>query len=70
LLDVKNSAVRIDPPHDPDTVNDYAPAERWDHDVLEASKLLAVIDEITIGCAELSREGAVRSLLVPKEPQA
>jgi hypothetical protein len=56
-LDVKNRASRINPPRidrDPDTVNDYAPAERWDRDVLEASgedKLLAVINEIKAGCA-------------------
>lgn len=59
-LDVKNRAARIDPPRvnrDPDTVNDYAPTERWNRDVLEASgedKLLAVINEITAGCAQLN----------------
>jgi hypothetical protein len=59
-LDVQNLAARIDPPRidrDPDTVNDYVPAERWDRDVLDASgedKLLAVINEIKTGCAELN----------------
>ena len=59
-LDVKNRAVMIDPPRmdrDSDMVIDYAPAERWNLDVLEASgedKLLAVINEITAGCARLN----------------
>jgi RecJ-like exonuclease len=58
-LDVKKRAARIDPPRvdrDPDAVIDYAPAKRWDRDVLQASgedKLLAVINEIKAGCAEL-----------------
>lgn len=58
-LDVKNRAAKINPPRidrDPDTVYDCAPTERWDRDVLEASgedKLLAVINEIKAGCAEL-----------------
>ncbi|KAH9044198.1 hypothetical protein EDB84DRAFT_1436095 [Lactarius hengduanensis] len=55
-----NRAARIDPrrvDRDPDMVNDYAPAERWNRDILETSgedKLLAVIDEIKAGCAQLS----------------
>ncbi|KAH9037109.1 hypothetical protein EDB85DRAFT_657059 [Lactarius pseudohatsudake] len=59
-LNVKNRAARIDPrrvDRDPDMANDYAPAERWNRDILEASgedKLLAVIDEIKAGCAQLS----------------
>ncbi|KAH9164908.1 hypothetical protein EDB89DRAFT_2116187 [Lactarius sanguifluus] len=59
-LDVENRGARIDPRRidgDPDMVNDYAPAVRWSRDVLEASgedKLLAVIDEIKAGCAQLS----------------
>ena len=59
-LNVKNRAARIDPPRidrDPDMVNDCAPAERWNCDVLEASgeeKLLAVINEITTGRAGLN----------------
>jgi hypothetical protein len=58
-LDVRNRGARINPPRiqrDPDTVNDYAPAERWSYDVLEPNgeaSLLAVINEIKIGCAEL-----------------
>ncbi|KAH8997721.1 hypothetical protein EDB86DRAFT_2803532, partial [Lactarius hatsudake] len=59
-LDMENRGARIDPRRidgDPDMVNDYAPAVRWNRDVLEASgedKLLAVIDEIKAGCAQLS----------------
>ncbi|KAM6489200.1 hypothetical protein JOM56_015370 [Amanita muscaria] len=55
-LDVKNRAARIDPPRidrDPDMVNDYSPAERWNRDVLEASgedKLLSS----SSGCAQLN----------------
>jgi hypothetical protein len=54
-LDLKNRAAGIDPPRidrDPVLVNDYAPAERWNCDILEASgeeKLLAVINEIKAG---------------------
>jgi hypothetical protein len=39
-LNVKNRAARIDPPRidrNPDMVNDCAPAERWNCDVLEVS---------------------------------
>ena len=59
-LDVKTRGARIEPPRierDPETVNDYAPAERWNSDVLEASgedKLLAVIDEVKASCAKLT----------------
>ncbi|KAI9442676.1 hypothetical protein H4582DRAFT_1303276 [Lactarius indigo] len=45
-LDVKNRAARIDPPRidrDPDMVNDYAPAERWNRDALGGERQRQVI---------------------------
>jgi hypothetical protein len=60
-LDVKNRAARIDPHRrvndlDLETVYDYAPAGRWDRDVLEESgedELLAVINGIKAACVDL-----------------